>query len=154
MTTRTDGQIVTPRLPPRWFIRTFWTIHRSAYAVTRGRLGLRAATPKRWGMLRLRTVGRRTGEERRAILGYLEDGPRLVLLATNGMANRAPEWWLNLRDHPDAVVDLPTGQRAVRASVAEGDELKRIWGLWVGQGGELDAHAAARSEAIPVVVLE
>jgi hypothetical protein len=29
-------------------------------------------------MLRLRTVGRRTGNERNAILGYIEDGSNLV----------------------------------------------------------------------------
>jgi hypothetical protein len=29
-------------------------------------------------MMHLRTVGRRTGEERKAILGYFEDGPDLV----------------------------------------------------------------------------
>jgi hypothetical protein len=29
-------------------------------------------------MMRLRTVGRRTGAERTAILGYFDDGPDLV----------------------------------------------------------------------------
>jgi hypothetical protein len=49
-------------LPPRWFIRLFWVVQRAVYSVTRGRLGLRRATAAQWGMLRLRTVGRRTGE--------------------------------------------------------------------------------------------
>ena len=51
-------------LPPRWFIRSFWVVQRAVYSVTRGRFGLRTATADRWGMLRLRTVGRRSGEER------------------------------------------------------------------------------------------
>ena len=56
-------------------MRLFWVSQRAAYAVTGGRFGLRTATADRWGMMRLRTVGRRTGEERTAILGYFEDGP-------------------------------------------------------------------------------
>ena len=57
-------------LPPRWFIRLFWAVQRAAYSVSGGRFGLRTATADRWGMLRLRSVGRRSGKERTAILGY------------------------------------------------------------------------------------
>lgn len=143
-----------PPLPPRWFIRSFWVVHRATYSATRGRIGLRNATPERWGMLRLATLGRRTGKERRAILGYLNDGPNLVLLATNGMGEAAPAWWLNLQAHAEARVDLADGSRAVRARVPDEDERPRLWDMWVSQGEDLDAHAAARSLAIPVVVLE
>ena len=69
-------------------------------------------------MLRLRTIGRRTGEERSAILGYFEDGPNLVTLAMNGWAEGEPAWWLNLQAHPDATVDLVGGPRKVRARAA------------------------------------
>ena len=62
-------------LPPRWVISAAWTIHRAIYAFTLGRVGLRRQTPERWGMMRLKTIGRRTGSERHAILGYFEDGP-------------------------------------------------------------------------------
>jgi deazaflavin-dependent oxidoreductase (nitroreductase family) len=105
-------------------------------------------------MLLLATIGRRTGEERRAILGYLNDGTNLVLLATNGMGEATPAWWLNLQAHGEARVDLADGSRAVRARVPDEDERPRLWAMWVSQGEDLDAHAAARSRAIPVVVLE
>ena len=36
--------------------------------------------------MRLRTVGRRSGLERVAIVAYFEDGPNLVTLAMNGWA--------------------------------------------------------------------
>lgn len=143
-----------PRLPPRWFIRSFWIMHRAAYSVTGGHLGLRRATAERWGMVRLRTIGRRTGLERKAIVGYLEDGSNLILLATNGMAESVPAWWLNLQAHPDADVDLSEGPRAVRARETNGEERSRLWAMWAGQGEDLDAHAAARSRRISVVVLE
>lgn len=114
------------RLPPRWFIRTAWAAHRAVYTVTGGRFGLRSATPDRFGTLRLKTIGRRTGEERRVIVGYLEDGPNLVLMAMNGWAEPAPAWWLNLQAHPDARVDVPEGSREVTARVANKDERARL----------------------------
>ena len=117
------------RLPPRWFIRSFWVVQRALYSVTRGRFGLRTATADRWGMLRLRTVGRRSGKERTAILGYFEDGPDLVTMAMNGWADPEPAWWLNLQAHPDAIVDLPGGSRAVHARAADKDERPRLWAM-------------------------
>ena len=119
----------SPSLPPRWFIRSFWVVQRAAYSVTRGRFGLRSATAARWGMLRLRTIGRRSGKERTAILGYFEDGPDLVTMAMNGWADPEPAWWLNLQAHPDVTVDLPGGSRAVHARAANQDERPRLWAI-------------------------
>jgi deazaflavin-dependent oxidoreductase (nitroreductase family) len=141
-------------LPPRWFIRTFWAVQRAVYSVTGGRFGLRAAREDRWGMMRLRTVGRRTGEDRKAILGYFEDGPDLVTMAMNGWADPEPAWWLNLQAHPDAVVDLVDGPRAVRARAAGPDERPRLWARWMEyDGADLDAFAARRSRETAVVIL-
>ena len=143
-------------LQPRWFIRSFWVVQRAVYSVTRGRFGLRTATAERWGMMRLRTVGRRTGQERVAILGYIEDGPDLVTMAMNGWADPEPAWWLNLQAQPDATVDLPGGSRAVRARAADPDERPRLWARWAAfnQDEDLDAYAARRSRETAVVILE
>jgi deazaflavin-dependent oxidoreductase (nitroreductase family) len=144
----------SPPLPPRWFIRAFWSAQRALYAVTGGRLGLRRATEKQWGMMRLRTVGRRSGVERVAILGYFEDGADLVTLAMNGWADPEPAWWLTLQAKPDAVVDLPGGRRAVQARAAGPDERPRLWARWKEyDGADLDAFAARRSRETAVVIL-
>jgi deazaflavin-dependent oxidoreductase (nitroreductase family) len=144
----------SPSLPPRWFIRLFWALQRAAYSATGGRFGLRTATADRWGMMRLHTVGRRSGEERVAILGYFEDGPDLVTLAMNGWADAEPAWWLNLQDHPDATVDLPGGSRAVHGRAADTDERPRLWARWAIHNKKLDAYAARRSRQTQVVILE
>lgn len=141
-------------LPPRWFIRLFWVAQRAVYAITRGRVGLRPATTDQWGMLRLRTVGRRTGAERKAILGYFEDGSNLVAMAMNGWADPEPAWWLNLQANPDAIVDLPDGPRAVRGRAAGKDERPRLWTMLAGYDRGLDQYAARRSRETAVVILE
>lgn len=73
-----DLKPAKPRLPPRWFIRLAWIIHRRLYGWTGGRLGLWRPKPGGWGALRLTTTGRRTGRARPVIVGYVEDGPNLV----------------------------------------------------------------------------
>ena len=146
-----------PRVPPRWFVRSAWAFQRAGYRLTGGRWPLRRPTPGgKFGMLRLRTTGRRSGQERAVILGYVEDGDRYVTLAMNGWGDPPPAWWLNLRALPDAEVDTADGPRVVRAAEATGAERERLWAL-VGrhQGwGEIDRFAAHRARETPVVVLE
>ena len=141
-------------MPPRPVVRAIWAGHRALYAITRGRLGLRAPTPERWGMFRLRTVGRRTGRERIAILGYVEDGPNLVTKAMNGWSDPEPAWWLNLLAQPEATVDLVDRSLRVRGRAARPDERPRLWAAWAVHNEELDAYAARRSRETAVVVLE
>jgi F420H(2)-dependent quinone reductase len=143
-----------PRLPPRFVIRAAWLVHRAVYGVTGGRRGLRQATPEQWGMMRLRTVGRRSGAERTAILGYFEDGPNLVTMAMNGWADPEPAWWLNLLANPDARVDLRGATRPVRARAADPDERPRLWATWAVYDKGLDEYAARRSRETQVVILE
>jgi deazaflavin-dependent oxidoreductase (nitroreductase family) len=149
----TEPSKKSPSLPPRWFIRSFWVGQRAVYSVTRGRFGLRSATADHWGMLRLRTVGRRSGEERVAILGYFEDGQDLVTMAMNGWADAEPAWWLNLQAQPDVTVDLPGGSRAVHGRAANEDERPRLWAMQAAYDKDLDAFAARRSRETAVVIL-
>ena len=144
------------RLPPRWVIRAAWAVHRAIYGLTRGRLGLRRQTPKQWGMMRLKTVGRRSGRERHAILGYFEDGPNLITMVMNGWGEPEPAWWLNLQTDPNTTVELPDGLRAVRGRAATAEERPRLWARWAEYDGEeaLESWAARRSRETAVVILE
>lgn len=143
----------TPFLPPRWVVRTAWALHRAIYSVTGGRRGLRIPTTDQWGMMRLRTVGRRTGEERAAILGYFEDGADLVTMAMNGWAEAEPAWWLNLQARPDTLVELKDGPRLVRARAANPEERPRLWARWAAYDEGLDTYSARRPAETAVVIL-
>jgi len=143
-----------PWLPPRWFIRLAWSVHRGLYRVTGGRLGLWKPKPNGWGTLRLTTVGRRTGRERSVMVGYFEDGADLVTMAMNGWGEGEPAWWLNLQAHPDARADLAGGQRLVSGRAAVGDERERLWERWRQIDDGLDGFAARRSTETAVVILE
>jgi deazaflavin-dependent oxidoreductase (nitroreductase family) len=149
--TETPGK---PFLPPRWFIRIAWLAHRALFRFSGGRLGLRPPSPKAYGLMRLHTVGRRSGAERIAILAYFDDGPNVVTMAMNGWGEPEPAWWLNLQAQPDAWVELPDGPRDVRARAAAGDERDRLWAGWARYDQGLDHYAARRPGETAVVVLE
>ena len=148
----------TVRTPPRFAIRTFWIAQRAIYRLSKGRMGL--ASPeagRRFGMLSLDTLGRRSGKARVAIVGYYEDGLNLVTVAMNGWDKAEPAWWLNLQANPEATVELVSGPRAVRARVASGDERDRLWAKVIeypGWGADVDGLAARRARPTAVVVLE
>ena len=141
-------------IPPRWFVRLAWSIHRGLYRASGGRFGLRRAKADRWGMARLTTIGRRTGQERSVMIGYLEDGANLVTMAMNGWAENEPAWWLNLQAHSEATVDVADGRGMVKGRAAEGEERSRLWNQWREMNDNLDAEAALRPGETAVVVLE
>lgn len=156
MTSETPANAASARLPPRWFIRMFWTVHRAMLRFTRGTFGLRRATEAQWGMMRLTTIGRRSGQKRQAVLGYFEDGPNLVTMAMNGWGDPEPAWWLNLQANPDTTVELPDGRRAVHGRAATPEERPRLWARWAEYDGEekLASWASRRSRETAVVILE
>lgn len=145
-------------LPPRPIVRVAWVLHRALYRFTGGRIGLRQPVAGgTFGMLRLTTIGRRSGQPRTVIVGYYQDGANLISLAMNGWGQADPAWWLNLQSNPDAIVELVDGRRFVRARAADGPERERLWakvGEYPGWGDDVDALAASRPIGTTVVVLE
>ena len=143
-----------PYLPPRWFIRSAWYVHRALLRLSAGRLGLWRPKPNGWGTLRITTIGRKTGRERKVIIGYFEDGPNLVTMAMNGWGEGEPAWWLNLQAHPNVDVELAGDHRLVTGRAADGDERERLWARWGEIDKDLDSYAARRSTETAVVILE
>ncbi len=144
-----------PRVPPAWFVHLAWRAHRVLYRLSGGRFLWTPANKRGWGALHLTTVGRRSGQERSVIIGYLEDGDDLVALAMNGWDEGHPAWWLNLEANPVASARL-SGRppRPVRARAATGEERDRLWKRWAAIDADLDGYAGRRSTVTPVVVLE
>jgi F420H(2)-dependent quinone reductase len=139
-----------PMLPPKWFIRIAWAVHRAMVRWTGGRRGIWRAKPGKWGTFRLHTVGRTSGKERIAILGYQPDGANIVTVAMNGWMEGDPAWWVNLEANPDATIELKGETRKVRARAAEGEERERLFALFPGNRPFVDS----RETPTPVVVLE
>jgi deazaflavin-dependent oxidoreductase (nitroreductase family) len=125
--------------------------HRAIYTVTRGRVG------SRFGHLEqvlLTTTGRTTGEPRTTPLAVTVVGDRLVLVASDGGADRDPGWYRNLVAHPDVVVQRGAARHPMRARTATGDERGELWSAVVANNPGYAAYQAKTERQIPVVVCE
>lgn len=142
-------------LPPRWFIRFAWQFHRALYRWSGGRFGLRHEKPGPggYGLAQLTVIGRRSGEPRSVMIGYLADGDDYVTMAMNGWGAPEPAWWLNLQANPEATLVLPNGEIEVTGHAASGDERERLWDRWREVDTKLDSYAARRPTETAVVIL-
>jgi deazaflavin-dependent oxidoreductase (nitroreductase family) len=144
-----------PKLPPAWFKHLFWRVHRLLNRISGGRFLWTPASKRGWGAMRLTTTGRRTGQPRTVIVGYVLDGDTPVVMAMNGWDEGHPAWWLNLEADPNAVIRMKGGSdRRVRARRTEGEERDRLWARWVAVDEGLDGYAGLRTVDTPVVVFE
>jgi deazaflavin-dependent oxidoreductase (nitroreductase family) len=105
-------------------------------------------------MLILHTTGAKTGKERVNPLVYQAVGDDVAIFASKGGAPDNPDWFHNLRAHPDVTIEIGTETVPVRARVAEGDEHERIWTRQKELIPGFADYEAKTNRVIPVVVLE
>ena len=102
---------VTPRIDP-WL-----------YRATGGRypaiLGAVASAP-------LMTTGAKSGQPREVQLTYFHDGPDPILIASYGGGPKHPNWYYNLKAHPECQLG---DERFVATEVTDPDEYARLYGL-------------------------
>jgi deazaflavin-dependent oxidoreductase (nitroreductase family) len=128
------------------------------YRRTGGRLGgtwrVGAALRNPVPICLLEHRGRRTGTLRTTPLVYLEDGPRIVVVASQAGRAEHPMWYLNLLAHPEVVVQVRSDRRPMHARVADPDERDQLWPRLVDLYADFDSYQSWTERVIPVVVLE
>jgi deazaflavin-dependent oxidoreductase (nitroreductase family) len=131
--------------------KVFSATHVFLYRASGGRIGGRF---KKAPVLLLTTTGSKSGLERQTPLLYVQDGDALVVVASNGGADRAPSWYGNLRANPSAVARIGSDDRTVRARDANADERSRLWPKIVSAYPAYDDYVAKTTRQIPVVILD
>ena len=135
----------------RLLIRLFSRIHRVVYRVTRGRIGSRLFSAP---VLLLTTKGRKSGKTQTTPLLYLEEGANWALAGSNAGNDRHPTWWLNLKAHPAATVQIRNTVKRVRAREASEEEKSLLWPRFVEMYSDYETYRQRTKRKIPVVILE
>ena len=78
-------------------------------------------------LLLLHHVGARTGTDRINPLVYDRDGDRYVIFASKAGAPTNPDWYHNLKAHPNVTIEVGTDTIDVVAAEAAGDERDRLF---------------------------
>jgi deazaflavin-dependent oxidoreductase (nitroreductase family) len=87
-------------------------------------------------------------------LAYQPVGDDIAVFASKGGADTNPDWFHNLKAHPDVTVEVGTDTVDVRARVAEGDERERIWTRQKEVMPGFAEYEQKTARQIPVIVLE
>jgi len=108
-------------------------------------------------LLRLTTVGAKTGEERRSILGWFEDGDRRdswIVVASAAGSARHPGWAHNLAKNPNqATIEVGDRTLPVSAELIEGPEREMMWERIVSLAPGYGKYTTQTDRELPVIRL-
>ena len=76
-----------------------------------------------------------------------------MVIASNGGADRPPDWSLNLRDTPRAVVEIGTDKLVVTARPASEQQRERLWVVITATYAGYARYQERTTRRIPVVFL-
>lgn len=126
-------------------------LHTALYRATGGRIGHRLVHNE---MCLLTTTGAHSGRPHTVPLLYLEDGDRLVLIASYGGRAHHPDWYYNLTEMPAATVQIFGDRRLVTARTADATERAGWWPRIVAAYPDYDTYQSRTEREIPVVFLD
>ena len=105
-------------------------------------------------LLLLHHTGAKSGKSYINPLVYLDDGDRYVIFASKAGAPTNPDWYHNLKAHPQVKIEVGTETIDALVSEADGEERERLFQAQVDRMptfAEYEEKAGGR--VIPVIVL-
>jgi deazaflavin-dependent oxidoreductase (nitroreductase family) len=105
-------------------------------------------------LLLLHHTGARTGTERVNPLAYLADGNRYVVFASKAGAPTNPDWYHNLRAHPDVTIEVGTDTLRATAHEASAEERERLFAAMAERSPNFAEYQRKTDRLIPAIVLE
>ncbi len=138
-------------MPSDNFMKLGNAIHRSLIKVSSGKRGWDMA-----GMpvLKLTTVGRKSGKSRTVMLTsplQIEEG--IVIVASKGGSEKHPDWFMNLQENPEAIVETQSGRKAMVAKILDPDNREARWNEIIQDFKNYDNYQNRTDRVIPLVIL-
>lgn len=99
--------------------RFFLAIYTAMYRLTNGIVGGKMGPNK---VLLLNSTGRKSGKPRTTPLGFFDWHGGYIIVASNGGNIHNPGWYYNLKNHPQATVQVNERVIPVQAEILTGDQ--------------------------------
>ena len=127
-------------------------IHRTFFDLSKGKIGGKAGGLP---VVRLTTKGRKSGKERVSmLLSPVQDGDRVILVASYGGAEYHPAWYLNLSQNPAVRIRINRQDRSMKARTADSEEKAALWPEVVKAYPAYRRYQEKATRDIPVVILQ
>jgi deazaflavin-dependent oxidoreductase (nitroreductase family) len=105
-------------------------------------------------LLLLHSTGAKSGQERVNPMMYQAVDGGFAVFASKAGADTNPDWYHNLRAHPDALVEVATETLEVSARVLDPEEREPIWQEQKARYPGFADYETKTARVIPVVMLE
>jgi deazaflavin-dependent oxidoreductase (nitroreductase family) len=105
------------------------------------------------GLVLLTTTGARTGQPHTTPVMFQQVGDRLLVIASNAGAPKAPDWYHNLVAEPRVIVEVGRDSYQAEATVLTGTERQERWAALTAAFPFFADHERQAGPAIPVVAL-
>jgi len=104
-------------------------------------------------LLLLHHTGAKTGKRRINPLGYLSDKGRYIVFASKAGAPTNPDWYHNLKAHPNATIEVGADLIEVVAGEATGEDRERLYRTQAARVPQFAEYEKQTDRVIPVIVL-
>jgi deazaflavin-dependent oxidoreductase (nitroreductase family) len=104
-------------------------------------------------LLLLHHTGAKSGAARINPLAYASDDGRYVIFASKAGAPTNPDWYFNLKAHPNVTIDVGTDTVDVVASEAEGEQRDRLYRAQAEKVPQFAGYEKQAGRVIPVILL-
>ena len=104
-------------------------------------------------LLILQTVGARTGKVRVNPVMYLKEGGRYLVFASKGGHDHNPDWYHNLKAHPDIKVEVGDAVMDVHVEEVKGAERDRLYARQASLYPQFGEYQRKTKRVIPVMSL-
>jgi deazaflavin-dependent oxidoreductase (nitroreductase family) len=105
-------------------------------------------------VLILTTTGAKSGERRESPLAYTLDGDHVIIVASKGGSPTHPAWYHNVVADPNVTVELNGERFDAVATVATGDERRRLYDGHVAVHPGFADYEKKTDRVIPVISLQ
>ncbi|BBX34186.1 hypothetical protein MMAG44476_13111 [Mycolicibacterium mageritense DSM 44476 = CIP 104973] len=102
----------------------------------------------------LTTIGRKTGEPRESPLLFLQEGRRIVLVASQGGRATNPMWYLNLTANPTVSFQTKTEVLKLTARDATDAERDEYWPKLDAMYPDFKDYRSYTDRKIPIVICD
>jgi F420H(2)-dependent quinone reductase len=108
-----------------------------------------------WGsLILLTTTGAKTGQQRIIPLMRVDEGDRVIAVASKGGYPKHPEWYFNVLAHPEVTVEVGSEKFETTARILTGQERERAFARAVEVFPNYAEYQKKTDREIPVIALE
>jgi deazaflavin-dependent oxidoreductase (nitroreductase family) len=132
-------------------IKWFMAFNTLLLRFSRGKIGSRLGKQT---VLLLHTTGRKSGQDRAIPIAYFAYEDHYLIVASNWGKEAQAAWYLNLKQNPQATLEVNGKVIPVTAREAEGDEYDRLWKFATDRHPPYLDYQKATSRRIPIMVFE